>query len=355
MKKSQQSLKNWTAQKWRTSDGSESKGKKRYLPDAAWDALSSGEKAATNRAKAEGNKKGKQFVAQPEKIKEKTKSFRQTGGESPSNIKTNDMKNLYKKGGKNSKSSFLEESKEVEFGYPKPMKYEDGGKKKERLNRRAENQMGRAKKNWENAQKALGYDEMEKPETSNAIGFANKKLNRAAILEEKAKKNKAKANEMGMGGKKSLYKKGGFPDLNKDRKTTFADVLEGRGVNKKKAGGEKSMEPGGGGRFAKMVSALKKKGKSEESAKAIAASVGRKKYGKSKFQEMAAKGRARKKEEGGFEDDEMEVEIEMNMLDKGKKNASAAARKRGRKARRRQQAGRTGCWSGNCKEGMDDM
>ena len=52
--KSQQSLKNWTKQKWRTSDGTPSKGKKRYLPDAAWKALSPSEKAATNRAKAEG-------------------------------------------------------------------------------------------------------------------------------------------------------------------------------------------------------------------------------------------------------------------------------------------------------------
>jgi hypothetical protein len=41
---------------------------------------------------------------------------------------------------------------------------------------------------------------------------------------------------------------------------------------------------------------MKGQGKSEESAKAIAASVGRKKYGKSKFQAMAAAG---KKEMGG--------------------------------------------------------
>lgn len=108
---------------------------------------------------------------------------------------------------------------------------------------------------------------------------------------------------MGMGGKMK-YKTAGFPDLNKDGKTTYADVLEGRGVNDKKMmGGKmeykkggKSMEPGGGGRFAKMVSGLKKKGKSEESAKAIAASIGRKKYGKSRFQEMAAAG---KKKMGG--------------------------------------------------------
>ncbi len=76
LRKSQKSLKDWTRQKWRTSDGSKSEGKKRYLPDAAWKALSPAEKAATNRAKAEGNRRGKQFVAQPDKIKKKVKRFR---------------------------------------------------------------------------------------------------------------------------------------------------------------------------------------------------------------------------------------------------------------------------------------
>lgn len=76
MKPSQQSLKKWTAQKWRTSDGKPSKGKKRYLPDAAWSALSPAEKAATNRAKAAGNKKGKQFVKQPKKIASKVAKYR---------------------------------------------------------------------------------------------------------------------------------------------------------------------------------------------------------------------------------------------------------------------------------------
>jgi len=76
MKKSQMSLKKWTEQKWKTSDGKPSKGKKRYLPDAAWKALSAGEKAATNRAKAKGNKKGKQYVAQPKKIAAKTAKYR---------------------------------------------------------------------------------------------------------------------------------------------------------------------------------------------------------------------------------------------------------------------------------------
>jgi hypothetical protein len=72
----QQSLKDWTAQKWRTSDGKPSKGKKRYLRDAAWKALSPAEKAATNKAKAEGNKAGKQFVKQPKKIAKKTAGYR---------------------------------------------------------------------------------------------------------------------------------------------------------------------------------------------------------------------------------------------------------------------------------------
>ena len=76
MKKEQLSLKKWTEQKWRTSDGKPSEGKKRYLPDAAWKSLSPAEKAATNRAKSAGNKAGKQFVAQPEKIQKKTARFR---------------------------------------------------------------------------------------------------------------------------------------------------------------------------------------------------------------------------------------------------------------------------------------
>lgn len=76
MKDPQRSLKEWTNQKWRTSDGSPSKGKKRYLPDSAWKALSHAEKAATNRAKAAGNAKGKQFVPQPKKIAAKAAKYR---------------------------------------------------------------------------------------------------------------------------------------------------------------------------------------------------------------------------------------------------------------------------------------
>lgn len=64
--KAQKSLSKWTKEKWRTSDGKPAirkGGTTRYLPDAAWKNLSSSEKAATNKAKVEGSKKGKQFVA----------------------------------------------------------------------------------------------------------------------------------------------------------------------------------------------------------------------------------------------------------------------------------------------------
>ena len=49
---------------------------------------------------------------------------------------------------------------------------------------------------------------------------------------------------------------------------------------------------GSGANFKKLVSDLKKKGVKD--AKALAAWIGRKKYGKEKFQEMAAKGRKKK-------------------------------------------------------------
>lgn len=55
----------------------------------------------------------------------------------------------------------------------------------------------------------------------------------------------------------------------------------------------KSMRPGGGGQFAKMVDAMKKKGMPAARAKAIAAKAGMKKYGKKKMAKMAATGKKR--------------------------------------------------------------
>jgi hypothetical protein len=77
MKAPQQSLKNWTSQKWRTKSGKpSSETGERYLPANAIKSLSSAEYAATTRAKRAGKAKGKQFVSQPKTIAKKTARFR---------------------------------------------------------------------------------------------------------------------------------------------------------------------------------------------------------------------------------------------------------------------------------------
>ena len=74
---SQKSLKDWGEQKWTTKSGKKSSETgERYLPKAAIASLSDKEYAATTRAKREGKKEGKQFVAQPKAIAKKTKRFR---------------------------------------------------------------------------------------------------------------------------------------------------------------------------------------------------------------------------------------------------------------------------------------
>ena len=75
--KSQQSLKSWTKQKWRTKSGKPSaKTGERYLPEKAIKSLTPAEYAATTKAKREGKRKGKQFVRQPKSIAKKTARFR---------------------------------------------------------------------------------------------------------------------------------------------------------------------------------------------------------------------------------------------------------------------------------------
>lgn len=61
----------------------------------------------------------------------------------------------------------------------------------------------------------------------------------------------------------------------------------------------KSLRPGGGGQFLRMVDAIVKTGKSTKAAKAIAAAAGRKKYGKAKFQKMATTGKKRASKKKG--------------------------------------------------------
>jgi hypothetical protein len=79
LKKSQQSLKAWTKQKWRTKSGKpSSKTGERYLPEKAIKSLSPQEYAATTKAKREGTAKGKQFVKQPKSVAQKVRKYRRT-------------------------------------------------------------------------------------------------------------------------------------------------------------------------------------------------------------------------------------------------------------------------------------
>ena len=77
LKKSQRSLKSWTAQKWRTKSGKPSgKTGERYLPEKAIKSLTPAEYAATTREKRKGTKQGKQFVKQPKRIAKKVRKYR---------------------------------------------------------------------------------------------------------------------------------------------------------------------------------------------------------------------------------------------------------------------------------------
>jgi histidyl-tRNA synthetase len=58
------------------------------------------------------------------------------------------------------------------------------------------------------------------------------------------------------------------------------------------------MKLGGGGRYEKLVSSLESKGVKDP--KALAASIGMKKYGKAKFQSLAAKGRRRAERQSSY-------------------------------------------------------
>ena len=77
IKESQQSLKAWGDQNWRTKSGKKSSETgERYLPERAIKSLSASEYASTTKAKRAGKAQGKQFVAQPKKIAQKTAKYR---------------------------------------------------------------------------------------------------------------------------------------------------------------------------------------------------------------------------------------------------------------------------------------
>ena len=77
LKKSQQSLKDWSKQDWGTKSGKKSSETgERYLPKAARESLSDSEYAATTAAKRKDKAAGKQHSKQPKKIADKTADYR---------------------------------------------------------------------------------------------------------------------------------------------------------------------------------------------------------------------------------------------------------------------------------------
>ncbi len=81
LKKSQQSLKDWSKQDWGTKSGKKSSDTgERYLPKKAREALTDSEYAATTAAKRKDKAAGKQHSKQPKKIAEKTARYRKNKG-----------------------------------------------------------------------------------------------------------------------------------------------------------------------------------------------------------------------------------------------------------------------------------
>lgn len=77
--RAQRSLKKWTKQRWRTSDSkpAERGGKmRRYLPDKVWKRLTPSQTAATNRKKLAGDKQGRQFVRNTQRVGAIAKRYR---------------------------------------------------------------------------------------------------------------------------------------------------------------------------------------------------------------------------------------------------------------------------------------
>lgn len=285
---------------------------------------------------------------------------------------------MYKKGGKKKpmkKESWMEESKEVHFGN-KPSKMKTGGlyssaevsaniKRVKEMNGKQDgaHQTQVKKKTGgpddpPTTPAATKSAETSSSSSSDFYALANKAASSSARGARMALRNARKVEVAKATGTRAGSKVGeglagagaalsGAAQVVNAAKSPAKPAQERTG-GKRKSGG-KSMEPGGGGRFAAMVGKLKKQGKSEGSAKAIAASIGRKKYGKSRFQQMAAKG---KKGLGGMSDSTSSNEAGMGMMeamDRKPKKGSSGTRhtgpnaKRAKRAQRKVQSGRGGC------------
>jgi len=218
------------------------------------------------------------------------------------NKKSEVMKTMYKKAGKapkKMKESWMEESKEIHFGSPKK-KMRAGGEDTDPPKADADAESTNttagevAPKPKEEPKKELGfYDLAMQTAQSNPRGARVALRNARKMEEAKATGTRRGANVGSALSGAGQALSGAANVVNAAKPGVTVKSQERTGGKRTYMGGGKSMKPGGGGRFAAMVNNLKGEGKSEESAEAIAASVGRKKYGKNKFQAMAAAGKKR--------------------------------------------------------------
>lgn len=227
------------------------------------------------------------------------------------NKKSESMKTMYKKAGKAPKKmreSFLEESKEVHFGNPPKKKMRRGGPEDgdppaadSAATNTTPGQLAQTapepKKEpvaKEESKKELGFYDIAMQTAQSSPRGARVALRNARKVEEAKATGTRKGSNVGsaLTGVGSALT-GAANVVNSAKPSVTVKSEERTGGKRSYMGGGKSMKPGGGGRFAAMVNELKGKGKSEASSAAIAASVGRKKYGKNKFQAMAAAGKKR--------------------------------------------------------------
>jgi hypothetical protein len=372
LKKSQQSLKNWTKQKWRTKSGKKSSETgERYLPEAAIKNMSDQEYAATTRAKREGTKEGKQFVAQPKEIAKKTKKFRtmKHGGmmkgkksqmgmmksAAPKRKKEMSDKEYFEMQDRKRREGIASMTGQDSVNFLQKlmkgeMEYQEGGKLKKKLkkigrvlsgkdyllgnervakmaNKRAKKYIDRkggsmtanrdvldkradiagARNKYELESKLrrdVGQIRRREMPSGKAINYSMpKKGKRARTLMVEPGKLVKRQKQFNMGGailggglsavgKKLLS--GDKMDMKELGKAALGGALTGAaaGIG---AGGKKVPSAKSGMRFKKLSRKIQKSGKSKSAADAIAAAVGRKKYGAKKFAAMAAAGRKKGK------------------------------------------------------------
>ncbi len=282
LKKSQQSLKNWTKQKWRTKSGKKSSETgERYLPEAAIKNMSDEEYAATTRAKREGTIKGKQFVAQPKEIAKKTKKYRS-------------MKNGGMMKGKKSQMGMV---KSAAPKRKKEMSDKEYFAMQDRKRREGIASMtGQDSVNF--LTKLMGSSS-DKNDFKKRATSAMKKIGKSAVDEGlneaymKLFKAKDKYKKMEMGG----VLKGALTGALTGAATgAISAIGSGEKKKDKSVATVKDFQTGKSGmRFKKLSRKIQKSGKSKSAADAIAAAVGRKKYGAKKFAAMAAAGRKKGK------------------------------------------------------------